>query len=537
MTPHSVPASIATSSSRSSERVLLLLAPYAVLVAAYVVLRYAGRLLDGDSLKLTELSQNVLVEGTLSPDAGGYPFGYAFPALNTFLAHATGLLIETLQSSVQPFLVVMLIPVVYSAYRSLSGYSSAALLATLLLFLSPEFLFEATRSSHAKVTWLLALTALAALARSFRSDGSSRRLARWVLLFYLAAFALITTNSFFASSYIFGIALAFLVSLVLMRVSSTRDLVGSQMLRLTYVTISTLLLVFLFIFYLYPPATNQFSTMRSVADRLAAFFLDVDSTVAGASPYAYIEATWLSTQVYLALTSFNWFILLLSFVVWLRKGWSLLVRRKSMSSNTLLLWLLYASFAALMVITLLVDRAGALSSNMQVRIFPHFLLMGIPLASEGIVRFLAWARRRPPARVGRLAQVGLVILIAYFALASLLKITNEPIFSNYWPFYSTTERLSVEWIRDRVRHNWIWLGSDTRLRTLATYYGDWEPSGVAVERSAAPSNSRYVLASGISGMRADRMGTPLPDVAPLSRVYDAGGVEIYYSRPQTPYQR
>ncbi len=68
--------------------------------------------------------------------------------------------LETLQLVLQPFLVVLLVPVAYAAYRTLIGSAPVALLASLLLFLSPEFLFEATRSSHAKVTWLLALTTL-----------------------------------------------------------------------------------------------------------------------------------------------------------------------------------------------------------------------------------------------------------------------------------------------------------------------------------------------------------------------------------------
>ena len=91
------------------------------LLAGCVGLRFAWHGLDVDAVHLTTLSGNVVAEGTLSPSAGGYPYGYAYPALNTFLAHLTGVPLETLQLVLQPFLVVLLVPVAYATYRTFIG--------------------------------------------------------------------------------------------------------------------------------------------------------------------------------------------------------------------------------------------------------------------------------------------------------------------------------------------------------------------------------------------------------------------------------
>lgn len=350
-----------------------LLICYVILFAAYANGRYAWTPLDDDAIMLTQHSANVYAEATLSPRSGAYPFGFAYPALNTFLAHATGLSIEMLQHLVQPFLVVILIPLGYVAFRSLTGSAATGLLAALLLFLQPEFLFEALRSSHAKITWAMAMLMLHLLARSFRAGGANRRFAVWVVLFYPAAFALITSNSFFASSYIFGIALAFVGSRVLDRLRRRSALVPPQLGRLWLVAVSCLVLAFIFIFYLYPPALNQFVTLRQQYDKLAALFLGVESDTL-ANPYAYVGGTWISIQVYLLVSSANWLILALSFVQWIHLGWQQW-RGRALAPQALLLWLLYVAFALLLAVAVGLDIAGLLSANLQVRLFPHLMII------------------------------------------------------------------------------------------------------------------------------------------------------------------
>jgi hypothetical protein len=520
---------------RSAGPFLLLLAVYVLLLAGYVGLRYGGRVVQDDATALTLASQRVWAGATIAPP-DGYFHGYAYQTLNTFLAHLTGASIESLQSSIQPLLIVLLVPISFAAYRSLTGHRRVAMLASLLLFLSPEFLFEATRSSHAKTTWLLALTMLFILARSLRPSRHPGWLVPWVAAFYLSTFGLITSNTFFASGYIIGIAFAFTATLILLSLKRVPPALGAQMQRLSYVTISTWLLVFLFVFYLYPPARSLFGELRSTLDRLSVFLLNVEPT-GGADPYAYTQSTWLSLGIYLALTAFNWTVLLLSFAVWLRQGWSLWMRRADMPAHRLLLWLLYGSFGLLMVLSVLVDLSGGLSANLQLRVFPHFLLVGIPLASEGIFALVAWARRSQRSLVAWAAPVALVALLSLFALGALLKITNEPLLSNQWSFYTEEERHSVQWVGSHVRNNQVWTGRDNRLPTVVRAYGNWSQQNIRIDRGGIPLSARYVLLSDVSQARADRIGEALPDTRQFQRVYAVGGVELYYSQPQTPYQR
>ncbi|MCX7855443.1 MAG: hypothetical protein N2556_05645, partial [Anaerolineae bacterium] len=160
---------------------LFLLAGYVLLAAGYIGARFLWNWTSTDDARLTVAAEAVYAEGTILPSET-YPFGYGYPALNTFLSHLTGLSIRTLQVYVQPFLVVLLVPLAFAAYRNLTGRPETAMLASLMLFLQPEFLFESARSSHAKLTWALALSLLSALAASFRAAGAGRPIGKWVVL-------------------------------------------------------------------------------------------------------------------------------------------------------------------------------------------------------------------------------------------------------------------------------------------------------------------------------------------------------------------
>ena len=120
-------------SVRSARPYLLGLALYALLLAAYVGLRFGWRWLDGDAALLTIAAQNTYVEGTVAPAVGAYYLGYGYAALNTFLAHLGGIPVEALQIYVQPFLLALLVPVSYAAFRALLGDASSAALALSLI--------------------------------------------------------------------------------------------------------------------------------------------------------------------------------------------------------------------------------------------------------------------------------------------------------------------------------------------------------------------------------------------------------------------
>jgi hypothetical protein len=515
---------------------LILLAIYLVVVVLYVNGRFNGTWLNDDAIILTRLSQSILNEGTLTPPQGAYQYGFAYQSLNVFLAHLSGTPLADWQEYGQPFLVLMLVPTGYIAFRSLLGASHTALLALLLLFLQPEFLFEALRSSHAKITWMLALLMLYLLARSLREAQSRGSFAASVLAFYLAAFALITSNSFFAFNYIFGIVFAFLGVQALGRIPGRfRILIPLQLRRLGWVSLSCLILAFIFIFYLYPPALGQFSTLESIIDRLAALFLDVEEATS-LNPYAYVGMTWISQTAYLAVSAANWLVLALSFVMWLYQARQFLIQRRPLPPPALLLWLLYTAFAFLLAVAVIIDFAGALSANLQVRLFPHLMIAGVPLAA-GLLALLFERNRIWPRKARLTVGMALPLAVMYLALAGIFKVTNEPLLSNWWAFYLPGERQAVEWIGVNVQQNNVWVGDDRRLVTLADAYGNWRPQGVRGERSRQPAASRYLFLSPIVEARAVRLQNPLPDIQGHQCIYDVGQAQLYYSRPKTPYQR
>ena len=125
-----------------------------------------------------------------------------------------------------------------------------------------------------------------------------------MVLLYWAAYALVSSSSFFASGYIFGIAAAFAATYVLPHLTRTPDIVIPAMRRLAYVTASSAVLVFMFIFYLYPPAVELFWNLRSTSIGCRCS-CSTSSRRATTNPYGYLQSSWLSLPVYVGLTSFN----------------------------------------------------------------------------------------------------------------------------------------------------------------------------------------------------------------------------------------
>lgn len=511
---------------------VLAIALYVLLVITFIQVRFTGQWIDADATNLTLLSQNVFQEARLIPRSGAYPFGYAYSALNTFLAHLTGLSITSIQNTLQPFLIMLLVAPAYAAFHALSEDRVVAGLATLLLFLQPDFLFETVRSSHAKLTWLLALTVLFLLSRSMADRSNRESLHRWVLLFYLATLGLLSSSIFFGSSYILAFIFAFLATQFLSRLPTTQTFsIPHNVRRLSYVTMVSFTLVFLMMFYLYSPSLSQLQQLTTIMDQISSLLLGVENI--GANPYAYVGQAWNSTFTYLLLTSLNYVILLTSFLGWLEIG-RRLIRGQQIQVSRFLLWLFYTSFAGLLAFSIVIDVAGVLSSNMQVRLFPHLMVIAIPLASLTLVDLLQALRSMPRAYQSTL--LGLIFLVPLFSAFSVLKATNDPLVGNQWLFQTSQERQALEWAKGRVQNTTLWIGPDNRLRALVSAESTWAQNRVRVVYQPQ-DETRYYLLSDVIRARATRMGTSVPDVFSRHRVYDNGTSWFYYRRPLTPYQR
>ena len=127
------------------------------------------------------------------------------------------------------------------------------------------------------------------------------------------------------------------------------------------------------------------------------------------SPYRSIASTWVSRNVYLALTAFTWLLLLYAGVGWLIV--TLRFLRNGVPRDELPLFLTWAFAAATAVQiagSVAADFAGVFGANLQLRLFPAFTLFAIPLV---VTTFRLPARVRSRRRVMQryLPIVGLLV--------------------------------------------------------------------------------------------------------------------------------
>ena len=249
-------------------------------------------------------------------------------------------------------------------------------------------------------------------------------------------------------------------------VGRTRSIATSKVHRLAYITVSSLQ-VFPFIFYsIHRPA--QFDTLRSELDRLSVLFLGVEPSTAN---YTFIRKQPGSTFRYTLLYVLQLIVLLLSFMVH-STGWLFWVRREHMSANEFLLWLL-CSFGFIMVLCA-GGPAWPTVSKPATSIFPHFCWWASPcksrhrnLMSRLVAAAVCGSKSRACASRGD---------VCFLALASLLKITNEPLQSlvTFHPTMNGWRCNGWKAVFETMRYG---LG-DARLGTLVDNYGGWSQSSI-----------------------------------------------------------
>lgn len=520
---------------QKAQVILLLLA--ATILVVYFLMRYGGRWGDNDSQTFTAALAAIVSSARLippGPDSLVYPNGYGFQAIAAFLAEISGLSITEFQVIGGSLLTIWLIFPGWLLYRELTNSVSGATLATLILLVQPEFLFAVLRGSHEKFSRGLMLFCLYLLVRSIRSIHRPRRFGALIIAFYLSAYALITLNNFISTSFIVAVVLALLLTLFFGRLEQQTFQFSRRTLnRLLYAAFGSLILAFLFIFYLYPPALHVLRLMESVWDQLALLFLDVENTVTAES-YEAIRFGWINLPVYLVLTTANWLILIISAAIWLSYSWRWLRNKwRPQRVNELVLWAFYGSFAIIGFVSVLVDISGAVIGNLQHRTFPTFAMLAAPLISW------AWLKRHSsrPKELGR-SQPLVWLAIACLAILATLKATNEPLLSNKWTFYDNSESVAIDWADSALEERSLWVSYDERLRVSQQIQrAGQEPFRVQFDVYEVSESTRDFLISGIVRRRSLRLDQPLPVEADSLIIYDNGGAHVYHLRPRTPFQR
>lgn len=525
------------SSPRRSVRMSAwVVALYALLAAAYFVLRYAARWADSDTANLTVATAAVLKEGTLVPTSAGYGQGFLYQSVSVFIASLSGVELPPLQLCVYPLVAAGLILVAFVLYRELTGDAVAGALAALFLFSQPDFLFVVFRGSHEKMTWLGAMLAIFLLARSFRVIGKPASFAIHVVLFYAAALAVISSNAFFGSSFILAMIVSLLAGLVAQRVARKRSVNTTPepiVTRLLYVVAAAMVIWFLQLFYLYRPALSSLIHLERALDKAAAVALGSEPKF---DPYATVSWGWVSLPAYLGLMMPSWIVGACSFALWARAGWRFLRGEEVLREPPqFLLWLLYGGFGVQLALGIGLDQAGAIGGNLQQRFFPVVMLVAFPIVAQAVVQF--WRRRSSVWQKGLLA-LAICMFVAWASAASLLKATNDPWLSNYWMFWTQPEDRAIGWADNHLHYRSVWLGVDgIRLSSYAVTTGFGSESGNERDQWSVNVDTRDVLLSSTEEGVSVRRMIPLPDVRAEHRVYDNGIVAGYHLRPRTPYQR
>jgi hypothetical protein len=527
-------------SSRRSSRWLpiALVIAYVVLAGGYFVLRYAGRWSDSDTAALSAAATGVLREGRLVTSEA-YMLGFGYPALTTVLVSVTGITVPQLQLLVYPLAAAGLGLLAFAVYREFTGDLTAAALGVLLLFVQPDFLFVIFRGSHEKLTWSTALLALFLLSRSLAAAQAHRPLsfAACVTLFYLAIYALIASNAFFGSAFILAVAVSLLAGFFIMLWTMGRSDAGRNsrkaVARLGYAAGVAFVIWLLHFFWIYPEAIGFLNALN---DRLGTARAVALGYAGAADTFATIRWGWVSSAAYLALAIPTFATAGLSLIAWAARGITYLSERGKLAEEPqqFLGWLLYGGFGLEIAASLVLAPTTGVG-NLQLRMLPVLLLLGVPLVTRALVEL--W-RARSLRWLDRPLVVGMSLLLLWMACASLLKATNDPVLSNYWIVWSAPEGQAVSWASQHLRYRSIWLGLDSiRLSSYAVATDAGKDSGDTFSSGHPEVMTRDFLISDIDRSLSPRKLEAIPDVRDTNRVYDNGAAAQYHQRPRTPLQQ
>ncbi|MCL4508185.1 MAG: hypothetical protein M1296_01515 [Chloroflexi bacterium] len=520
-----------------SPRAFLCVLVFALLIALYLLARFQGHYVEQDTAEMTSLIQAVLKFGSAIPDPSVpavYPSGYGFQAISIYLIRLSGVPVQVFETRVWPFFLIADAFMAYIAFREMTADNRKGALAALFLLLQPDFLFTALRGSHEKVTYFLLLCCLFLLFRSYRYRRQVRRLARYVVLFYFVSFSILSINSTFGSSLIVALTGSFflggLLSFFFNDQAVQRRL---SLIRLGYISGSSFLLLFLELFYFYHPSQGIFNQFQTAMDRLAGFAL---SFQASDNPYSYISLGWRNIYIYFILTSFTWLTLLVSSLSWIRRTWLVFFRNEweSMTDNLRLMWLLYAGLAIQVAVGIAADFSGVLGANLQLRLFPVFMFIAIPMSASAVVAFLDALGGWRFLRLG--VKVGMGAALAFFAVCGAFKATNEPLLSDKWTFYSTGELQTIRWLDTNVPRVSVWADVDERIREVYIFFTQSPYAAQRFPTLDLPEQVPLVMLSAITRTRMAVLGVSLPDVNRMNEVYNNGSVQVYRQLPKNPLQ-
>jgi hypothetical protein len=502
---------------------------FLVAVALYLLARYHGYWAEADSATFARHIGGLVRDQVLVPAGEVYPNGYLHQGLSALLIAFAGVDVPTLQQRLYPLVAAIIVPAAWMTYRALTGSALGATLSTIVLLTLPDFVFVILRSSHEKFSRTLILACLFLLVTTLVGQPGVLRRVVLASLFWLTCYALIATNLLIASSFIAALGTAAAFGFVLSRARRPLREYQAGFGAATLVLVAgSLGLLYLFVFHAYPPAAHNILVIQDTWNRIVALLTEPTPGRDVFGAYDYITTGWVDPRAYVVLSAASWLVLLASLAVWLHQGWRWLVRSDLPARQTSwTLWLLYAAFMLQGGLAIVSDASGSFGSNLQVRFFPSLTMIAAAMIGIAIAD---WRPRTVP-RALPLAVSGAVVGLA---LLSVVKATNDPVFSNKWSFYRPSEIAAIRWQDDHLVESEVWTEFDERLVAALEME-------LVIHRNTYSSvvrpGVRDMVASDVTRLRASRIGQPLPVPPDAWRIYDNGLTQLYHLRPETPYQR
>lgn len=537
--------------------VLFLIFTYSFGTYTYFIVRYNGNFYENDTSVLTVASSTALEEGNYSDNRYSYPSGITYVAFLTFLNEFTGLELDILQIYILPLLISLIVFIAFTSFRALLVDNIAALIATAMLYLQPDFLFVTWRGSHEKLTWAFTLTLILLLSKSFTHNERRSYLISLMIMFYFIAFALISTNIFFANSFIAALIISFFFGSLFFSFNrwlktAINPQTRQHVIRLSYIALSCLIFVYIILFYLYPPTLTILRGFQDLTDQLQLLLFERQvsqleqtpeaATVISFDAYQYVREAWTSTYIYFVLTSYSWILLITSGLVWLYGIYQMWRTRtiEGISWSILFLWLLFPAFALQLFSSTVADQADTVGGNLQVRLFTPVIIVSIPISAIALRQVFAILPLVKP-RIRFFVVSSILFSIPFLVFTSYIKAINDPLFNNNWLFTIPSEQVAASWSQETLRQNSIvWTGADNRLvdrlRAKELQQGD-EEIRVEFDGFFQGFGVRYLLISSIEEMRWIRANIIITSYRNENVIYDNGRTKIYHLLPDTPYQR
>ena len=533
--------------SQTSKRLFLFILLLYLAVFSYHTLRYDGRSIDGDEVGFTR-TIDVLQNAQRIPSNDieeAYSSGYGYQSVIVFVSELSGIDARTLQELSRfwllPFAFMLLV-----FYRQATGDVRIALLSLVLLLLIPDAMYYLLRNTHEKGTWTYLVLMGYIWIKSYKYSKNPAVFIPLVFTFYLLYFGMAATHVFFSTTIVVTFLLSLLFSWMITLLPTdfaSKKLDRESIQRVGVIFVATFLILYLMVTQIYSPSQSYFRGLELATDRISLLFFGGDPNIAArvALPTNFVTtgAIWRGTATYLMITGAQWVIVFTAVYALLRVIFRFI--RGRASTEALLYSLLFASFAAQVVISFIVDFLGINNfSNLQLRIFVPTGIVAAPLAAMTLYMLITRIKKR----FARLTVTSLVFVGIFLGfVGSVLKFTNDPLVANRYTFFNTQDVAMLSWTNDNISDSTVWVDTWPHMGAVLTYHALDETEQYSNEYTYSGTfrseSIRYIAVSDRVMTSMTEQGLPTYSAETLNRfpiIYDTGGTSVYKRPAETPYQ-